>query len=249
MERVIECAVNTIRYRYFEPLTLDDLAQSARVSKFHFLRTFRRVTGVTPGRFLTAVRLEEAKRLLLTTSLNVSDIAAQVGYSSTGSFTRRFTESVGCSPTQYRQYGPGEAVGAPAPAPAAAAAGTDRRTGTVTGTVRVFDPGVSAVYIGVFESPILERCPAVRAVITEPGSFRLSGVPEGTWFIHAAGHGTHPDDVPSPGRQHLLVDTVGPITIGPDEVLNLNLTLRHPGWHHPPVLLALPDLVEQPIAA
>ncbi|MFD0430964.1 helix-turn-helix domain-containing protein [Streptomyces zhihengii] len=44
------------------------------------------------------MRLHEAKILLLTTSLNVSDIGAQVGYSSTGSFTRRFSESVGCSP-------------------------------------------------------------------------------------------------------------------------------------------------------
>ncbi|MFJ7246794.1 helix-turn-helix transcriptional regulator [Kitasatospora sp. NPDC098652] len=247
---MIESAVSTIRYRYFEPLTLDDLAQSARVSKFHFLRTFRRVTGVTPGRFLTAVRLEEAKRLLLTTSLNVSDVSAQVGYSSTGSFTRRFTESVGCSPTQYRQYGPGESVGGPALGPAAVTGGRDGRGGTVTGVVRVFDPGVTAVYIGVFESSILERCPAVRAVIIEPGSFRLTGVPEGTWFIHAVGHGTHPDGVPSPGKQNLLVGTVGPIDIAPGEVVDLNLTVRPPAWHHPPILLALPDLVEQsPIAA
>nr|ABS50455.1 NapR1 [Streptomyces aculeolatus] len=98
MEHLVRHAVTTIRERFFEPLSLDDLAQSVRVSKYHFLRVFTRVTGVTPGRFLSAVRLHEAKRLLLSTSLTVADISAQVGYSSTGSFTRRFTESVGLSP-------------------------------------------------------------------------------------------------------------------------------------------------------
>lgn len=109
MDHLIEYAVNTIRERYFEPLTLDELASAAMVSKFHFVRVFRRVTGVTPGRFLSAVRLQEAKSLLLATTLNVSDISAQVGYSSTGSFSQRVSASVGCSPTQYRQCHRGEA--------------------------------------------------------------------------------------------------------------------------------------------
>ncbi|GAA3150498.1 AraC family transcriptional regulator [Streptomyces rameus] len=249
MEHLIEYAVNTIRERYHEPLSLDELAQSAMVSKFHFLRTFRRVTGVTPGRFLSAVRLQEAKRLLLTTPLNVSDISVQVGYSSTGSFTRRFTESVGCSPTQYRQRRRGRAEWSAQRAERAEWTGADSHTSTVSGTVVVPDPEVSTVYLGVFESPILERCPAVRAVITEPGPFQLTGVPEGTWFIHAVSHGTYPDDVPCPGRQELLVGTVGPITIGPDTVLHRNLTLRPLGWSHPPVLLALPDIGEITAAA
>lgn len=248
MEHLIEYAVNTIRERYYEPLSLDELAQSVMVSKFHFLRTFRRVTGVTPGRFLSAVRLHEAKRLLLTTPLNVSNISVQVGYSSTGSFTRRFTESVGCSPTQYRQLRRGH--GWPVDADWTTERATNgANTSTVSGTVVVPDPDVSAVYLGVFESPILERCPAVRAVITEPGPFQLTGVPEGTWFIHAVSHGTYPDDVPCSSRQDLLVGTVGPIDIGRDTVLHQDLALRPLCWSHPPVLLALPDLLRAPVAA
>ncbi|MFC8449564.1 helix-turn-helix transcriptional regulator [Kitasatospora sp. NPDC057223] len=243
MEHVIERAVSTIRERYFEPLSLDELAQSAMVSKFHFLRTFRRITGVTPGRFLSAVRLEEAKRLLLATSLNVSDISAQVGYSSTGSFTRRFTESVGCSPTQYRHlgdHGRGEAA-----APFGAAGS---RTGSISGDACVAGVGVSAVYVGLFDSPILERCPAVRAIITEPGPFRLTGVPDGTWYIHAVAHGAFPDDASCPGQQ-MLVATAGPVTTGPGSSLHLDLTLHPLRWSHPPVLLALPDLAEPALAA
>src|ERR687887_1129758 len=88
-----------------ERLTIDDMARSAMFSKFHFSRVFQRVTGVSPGRFLSAMRLEEAKRLLLTPSLTVADISHRVGYNSVGTFSSRFRHSVGVSPTTYRQLG------------------------------------------------------------------------------------------------------------------------------------------------
>jgi len=52
------------------------------VSPFHFSRIFAKTVGLTPGRYLTALRLFEAKRLLLSTSLTVSDVVCSVGYSS-----------------------------------------------------------------------------------------------------------------------------------------------------------------------
>ncbi len=238
MDLSIQRVVDTIQERYCEPLSLDQLARTAIMSKFHFLRTFRDVTGVTPGRFLSAVRLEAAKHLLHTTSLNVSDIAAQVGYSSTGSFTRRFTESVGCSPTQYRHAEATGSAGESAAIPAAVEAGPGG--GTITGMARARSAGVSAIYIGVFASPILERSPAAHAVITEPGPFRMTGVPRGTWYIHAVAY--RPREEMEPCGQGLLVDTVGPVQVGPGGELDVDLTVRPPGWAHPPVLLALPDL-------
>ncbi|HKN55892.1 MAG TPA: AraC family transcriptional regulator, partial [Amycolatopsis sp.] len=95
-------AISSIRERYFEPITLAELSSEVFISRFHFSRMFADATGITPGRFLTAVRLFEAKRLLLTTSLNVSDIVCSVGYSSVGTFTSRFSRAVGMTPTQYR---------------------------------------------------------------------------------------------------------------------------------------------------
>lgn len=91
-----------MRTNYYEPLTLRDVAGAALVSPFHFSRLFHATVGVPPGRYLTAVRLFEAKRLLLTTWMNVADIVATIGYSSVGTFTTRFTRAVGLSPTQYR---------------------------------------------------------------------------------------------------------------------------------------------------
>ncbi|MEV6425162.1 AraC family transcriptional regulator [Streptomyces sp. NPDC051662] len=253
MEHAIQCAVQTIRERYSEPLTLDDLAHTAMVSKFHFLRTFRRITGVTPGRFLSAVRLHEAKILLVSTSLNVSDIGAQVGYSSTGSFTRRFSESVGFSPTQYRHNALGNTQ--PSPRRISLAPNETRPDetrpdetrpdetrpdsgGSISGVVRSPYRTDSGIYLGVFESPILERSPAARATIAHSGQFRIKGVPRGSWYVHAAAQGPLPGNAST--AHPLLVGTAGPVTIGPETDAAVQMTLRPLGWANPPILLALP---------
>lgn len=245
MEHVIQCAVKTIRERYSEPLTLDELAHAAMVSKFHFLRTFRRITGVTPGRFLSAVRLHEAKILLVSTSLNVSDIGAQVGYSSTGSFTRRFSESVGCSPTQYRH----NSLGAVQPTARRIQLVTDGPRpddeGTISGVARNPYGTDSSIYIGVFESPILERSPAARATIAHSGQFRITGVPRGTWYVHAVAQEAPGSDGSAVGPP--LAGATGPVIVGAGADPVVKMTLRPLGWANPPILFALP--VEWPAYA
>src|SRR2546421_10686882 len=105
VRRAVERAIETMQQNLGERLTIDDMARSAMFSKFHFSRVFQRVTGVSPGRFLSAMRLEEAKRLLVSTSFTVSDISHRVGYNSVGTFSARFRTSVGVSPSMYRQLG------------------------------------------------------------------------------------------------------------------------------------------------
>jgi AraC family transcriptional regulator len=102
MNDAIQRAISMMRANYYEPLTLRDVARAALVSPYHFSRMFHASVGVPPGRYLTAVRLFEAKRLLLTTLMNVADIVTTIGYSSVGTFTTRFTRAVGVSPTQFR---------------------------------------------------------------------------------------------------------------------------------------------------
>src|SRR5215475_14067739 len=114
----VESAISRMWESYGEPLSLSDIAKSAILSRFHFCRVFREATGVSPGRFLSPVRIYQAKRLLVSTSLSVTDISLAVGYNSLGSFTNRFTESVGASPTRFRRmWGEGiRASDSPAPA-------------------------------------------------------------------------------------------------------------------------------------
>lgn len=88
-----------------EPLDLATLAADVAMSPDHLVRTFRRVFGETPHRYLQRRRLERAMALLRTTDLSVTDICVAVGHESLGAFSQLFTEVVGCSPTAYRAQG------------------------------------------------------------------------------------------------------------------------------------------------
>ena len=88
---------------YAEPLSLELVAQRAGYSRFHFLRAFRKAYGETPRAYLTRRRIERARDLLRSANLTVTEICHLVGFSSLGSFSERFTELVGCSPSQYRE--------------------------------------------------------------------------------------------------------------------------------------------------
>lgn len=89
--------------RHFEePLNLDRLATVAGVSKYHFARTFEAAYGETPIRYLTRRRIERAQDLLRSANLTVTEICMAVGFASLGSFSTRFTQLVGETPSEYR---------------------------------------------------------------------------------------------------------------------------------------------------
>jgi transcriptional regulator GlxA family with amidase domain len=88
--------------RYAEPLDLSELADQAGFSRYHFARTFRRAYGETPVAYLSRRRIERAKDLLRSANLTVTEVCHLVGFTSLGSFSARFTELVGLSPTAYR---------------------------------------------------------------------------------------------------------------------------------------------------
>jgi AraC-like DNA-binding protein len=88
--------------RYFEPLTVDDLAGAAKLSRAHFSREFRRTFGESPHGYLLTRRLERAAALLRMTDRSVADICFAVGLQSVGSFTTSFRRTFGKTPTAYR---------------------------------------------------------------------------------------------------------------------------------------------------
>ena len=92
--------------RYFEPLTVGDLAREAGLSPAHFSREFRRTFGETPHRYLLTRRMERAASLLRQTDRSVADICLTVGLTSVGSFTTSFGRTFGMSPTAYRAAHP-----------------------------------------------------------------------------------------------------------------------------------------------
>jgi AraC-like DNA-binding protein len=101
---------------YVEPLSVEDLARSAGLSRAHFSREFRRAFGESPHAYLLTRRLERSAALLRATDRSVTDICFAVGLQSVGSFTTSFTRSYGVSPTAYRATFPPASAHARIPA-------------------------------------------------------------------------------------------------------------------------------------
>ncbi|WP_393059459.1 helix-turn-helix domain-containing protein [Streptomyces sp. LN549] len=88
---------------YAQPLDVPALARLAYVTEAHFSRTFRATFGETPHRYLQRRRVERAMFLLRETDRSVTDICFEVGFGSTGTFSRTFRDIVGRSPRTYRR--------------------------------------------------------------------------------------------------------------------------------------------------
>lgn len=95
-------AKDLVDARYAEPLTVDDLAREAGLSRAHFSAEFRRAYGTPPHVYLLTRRLERAASLLRDTDHSVARICVDVGWASVGSFTTSFARMFGMSPTAYR---------------------------------------------------------------------------------------------------------------------------------------------------
>lgn len=95
IERIIERG-------YAEPLSLTEIAQRAHGAPHYLHHVFHAVTGQTPLAYLQRVRLAEAKRQLLTTTVPVKQVALACGFSSAGYFSTVFKREIGQTPRQFR---------------------------------------------------------------------------------------------------------------------------------------------------
>lgn len=96
-------AVDLIHSDFQIDLSLDDLANAAAMSRYHFLRCFKTHVGSTPYVYLQQVRLRRAAALLRDSSRAITDIALDCGFTSSSRFSRTFRQHYGCTPSVYRQ--------------------------------------------------------------------------------------------------------------------------------------------------
>lgn len=174
LESRTEEAIHTMRRLLPAPPSIQELAEDARVTPWHFIRIFRRVVGIPPGAYLAALRIEQAKKLLLDTPDRVTDICFDLGFESIGSFTSRFTRLVGVSPTAFRrlaaEFSPRwledylllqERME------------SSRGEKKIRGIVRSPSPFRGPIFIGLFPKPIPENFPQAGVLLMEPGSFEI----------------------------------------------------------------------------
>jgi AraC-like DNA-binding protein len=98
---------------YARPLDVAELARAALMSPAHFSRQFRAAYGETPYAYLMTRRIERAKALLRSGELSVTEVCLAVGCTSLGSFSARFTQLVGETPTAYRARNHADLVSVP----------------------------------------------------------------------------------------------------------------------------------------
>lgn len=243
---IVERVILAMRSRLFEHLSLQDMADVACLSPFHFNRIFHQTTGITPTQFLYAIRLEQAKRLLLTTALTVTEIGYEVGYNSLGTFIFRFTQLVGVSPARLRLL----ASSMPIPAfekmlPADRMA--DANQPFADGRINCPSSFSGVFFVGLFDSRIPQKRPVGGTVMTRPGPYRLAGCPDGQYHVLAAGLPFSLDPLAYwlPDTSSLLVGAGHKTLLVRDQnpLRSVDVTLRPTTVLDPPILVALPALL------
>jgi len=240
----VERVIRMMRDRLDEPLTLQEMSRIAYISPFHFNRIFRQVTGIPPNQFFYALRLETAKRLLLTTNTSVTDLCFDVGYNSLGTFIRRFTGLVGLSPSRFRSLAQHatDSLSLPTASPLDQAPATS--AATISGKVSAPESFAGTIFVGVFTTPIPQGAPISGTVIEQPGPFHVPVIADGIYYILAAGLARSKDF-----REYFLYETT--LRGGGQRILIRNgivegstdVSLRLPEAFDPPILMTLPLLL------
>src|SRR5690349_22320080 len=187
--RAVERVITSARERLCEPISLHDMSRVAYLSAFHFNRVFHQITGLPPNKFISALRLDEAKRLLLNTNLSITDICFEVGYNSLSTFTRLFTQRVGLGPREFRYLA--ERI-TPASVESLCAHYAEVKGHTtfnvegIQGFVESAKQCEGPIFVGLFPAHIPQSRPVGGALLRSPGHFHIAPVPDGAYHLLAA---------------------------------------------------------------
>ncbi|CAM4416521.1 helix-turn-helix transcriptional regulator [Paenibacillus alkaliterrae] len=238
-----------IHQHIYEPLPLSRLAGHAAYSPYHFGRVFKEKVGLSPLYYVSALRLQKAKDLLLRTNLSVREIGLEIGQQSLGTFTTRFTERVGVTPAHFRN--------------SALQADNNFRTlqklndwrtthpvlnqhARIEGTVHATIPFEGIILIGLFAKPIPEGLPLYGTLVSSLGDFCLTGVKPGTYYLMATSvsWGMQAMDFLLPYNT-LRTRSKEPIVVKPCTSVPLQQVVLHvPRPDDPPILISLPLLMQ-----
>ncbi|MEW8972133.1 MAG: helix-turn-helix domain-containing protein [Mesobacillus sp.] len=229
-----------------EELTSDQLAAIAGYSPYHFSRVFKEVTGVSPRYYLSALRIEAGKEMLIRSSSNsILKTLLDIGFHSLGTFSSKFKQSVGQSPKQFqkhaiklhqlmneldeRQIAIPEKVNLPA----------------VHCRIEAPEDFKGLIFVGLFPRPIPDQAPiAGTALRPAHREFTFNRVPTGTYYVLAAAisWSANPRDYFLLSKS-LRGKAEGVIEIYSGSWVEVKVKLREPMPYDPPILVNLPSLL------
>ncbi len=249
--RAIERAILTMRERFMDPLTLPEIADEAQLSPFHFNRVFRSMIGIPPSVFLAALRMEEAKKLLLTTQRSVTDICFDVGYTSLGTFTSRFGLFVGLPPSRFRLLAQEEIMHS---CPQDLRGHLDRIQlcqnthpgACITGYICASFPFDGLIFVGMFSDPLPQGQPVGCTILMAPGQYRIPPVPDGQYYLFATAIDQSQDFLTVLAHGTSLHGGLGrpPVTVQNGRAKeSIDMSLIPTSWADPPIVVAFPWLL------
>lgn len=238
-----------IHQHIYEPLPLCRLAAHAAYSPYHFTRIFKERTGLSPLYYVSSLRLQKAKDLLLRTNLSIRDIGLEIGQQSLGTFTTRFTERVGVTPSDFRN----SALQAENHLRSlknlndwrTSIIASSNQNVRIEGTVRSSVPFDGVILIGLFGKPIPEGLPLYGTLLPSLGEFCFMDVKPGIYYLLATSvsWGMQALDFLLP-HTTLRARLKEPIIVAPlSAVSHLQVTLDVPRPDDPPILISIPLLM------
>lgn len=245
----IDEVIAYIHNNIYEPLPLSTLADYIGYSPYHFSRIFKDRIGLPPLYYVSSLRLEKAKDLLLHTHLSIRDVAMEIGQQSLGTFTTRFTERVGVTPSQFRnsrEEADEHLLSLQKLNSWRDSIPVVNPNLTVEGTVEATAPFQGVILIGLFAKPIPEGLPLYGTLLSSVGSFRFGDVRPGTYYLMATSvpWGMQAVDFLLPKSTTLRTRSKEPIFVTPNsKTPHLHVTLHVPRLDDPPILISLPLLM------
>lgn len=94
-------AIGYIKTHYTENITIDKICKEVGISKYHFVREFKKIIGVTPVNYINSLRIEKAKKMLLSEEYKISEVQEKCGFENASYFTSLFRKLTGMSPSGY----------------------------------------------------------------------------------------------------------------------------------------------------
>ncbi|GAB3625046.1 hypothetical protein GCM10027418_31330 [Mariniluteicoccus endophyticus] len=226
-----------------DQITLDDVADAVAYSRFHLAREFSAAVGMGPITYLATRRFRHAKELLLSTDEKVVDICMEVGFSSLGTFSRRFVEAVGVTPAAFRSL---PDVLTDAPPTQRHLPGGDRRGGRVEARLRWTETALAAstgwVYAGLFGQRAARGRPVCGSLFRQAEAVVFEDVPPGQWWLLAAVFTS--DDVVEQllPRRPTTGGAAEPIRVAAGQTTSTTIAMVAPERWETPITVALPAL-------
>ncbi|GEN87797.1 helix-turn-helix domain-containing protein [Oceanobacillus sojae] len=247
-DKTVQDSILFIQQNLDKDLSLSALADEAAYSPYHFSRLFKRQVGVSPMYFISSLRLQLAKKLLLETAFPIRDIGLEIGQQSLGTFTTRFTNRIGMTPASFRatRKHSEEYMTHLKQSSLQNTVMNSSSFQQLSGSIHTEEPFNGIIFAGLFPKPIPEGLPVRGTLLMHSDSFHITNIPVGTYFLMATAvsWGMDSKSILIP-HETLRARHPYPICIdGKRPLPETHLIMRKPEITDPPILISLPLLMK-----